>query len=525
MIYRVENIEVDTDRFQIRRGGDVQQVEPQFFSLIELLISNYGHLVSKDELNLRVWGGRIVSDAVVNSRIRTARQVLGDDGKAQRLIETVRGRGFRFALEPRIDSPQISVIPSTAQAAPPNIEIPGSGSPPAIAVLPFQMLSDEPRFAMMADAIAHETIVELSRLHWLFVIARGSSFRFRGADVDLKTAGEVLGARYLLTGSVAVLGKRSMVTVELSQADDSRILWADRFETPLEDLLELRFAIVTRIVTALELRIPMFEAGRAAAIPTDNLDSWSAYHRGLWHMFRFNRHDNDIAARMFDRAIEADANFARAYAGRSFTHFQNAFVGYSSDPETDRELTRQFAEKSMELDPLDPFANLTLGRAFQLSNDMSGARTWLDRSVELNPNYALAIYNRALVDAITGQGPESETGTARAMALSPIDPLHYAFLCTRAISHIVRKDFDSAVSWAEMGAKAPNAHVMIRAFAAISNQLTGNTGAADFWVSEIQRIDGGFKGRKLLEAFPFSDDATRGVITNTLSELGLWSKN
>jgi len=522
MIYSFENFEVDTDRFEIRCDGVPEKVEPQVFSLIELLVSNHRQVVSKDEINLRIWGGRIVSEAVVNSRIRTARQVLGDNGKDQRIIETIRGRGFRFALAPEVSAAVELTVPA-ARPMPAHLDAKTdvTNEAPAIAVLPFQMMSDDARYAMLADAVAHETIVELSRLHWLFVIARGSSFRFREPDADLTTVGEVLGARYLLTGSVTVLGNRSVVSVELASARDNRVLWGDRFETPLQDLLELRFTIVTQIVSALELRIPLLEAGRAATVPTDNLDSWSAYHRGLWHMHRFNPHDNEIAARMFQRAVEADQNFARAYAGLSFTHFQNAFVGYSNALQLDRDQARAFAEKSIELDPLDPFANLTLGRAYQLADDLASARVWFDRSVELNPNYAMAMYNRGLIDAIAGLGAESEASVERAMALSPIDPLHYAFLGARAISYLVREDYQTAQVWAEKGARAPNAHVILRVIAAMASRLAGDLETTDYWVKEIQRVDGGYDTGKFLNAFPFRDDETRAKVVATLNALAI----
>lgn len=214
MIYGFDDVEIDTDRFELRRAGVPRKVEPQVFALIECLVANHGRMVSKDELNLHVWGGRIVSDAVVNSRISAARRAIGDDGKTQRLIQTVHGRGFRFAVAPATGAP-------CATAAP---RAPVAGGRPSIAVLPFQMLSPDPRHEMFADAVAHEVIVELARLHWLFVIARGSSFRFRGPDVDLRAAGDVLGVRYLLTGSVAVDAGRSRVTAALCDAETGGIV-------------------------------------------------------------------------------------------------------------------------------------------------------------------------------------------------------------------------------------------------------------------------------------------------------------
>lgn len=524
MIYRFDDIEIDTDRFELRQGGAVRKVEPQVFALLELLVSNAGRLVTKDELNLRIWGGRVVSEAVVNSRIRSARQAIDDDGKAQRLIRTVHKQGFRFLGEASVEDTAVAaalVSVTPLPGAPPVTKMSGTENRPSIAVLPLQLFSADPRYEMLADAVAHEIIVELSRLHWLFVIARGSSFRFRGPDVDLQAASGILGVRYFLTGSVAIEGGRSVVTVELSHAADSRVLWADRFEGPVDNLLELRLTIAARIVTALELRIPMAEATEAAKLPTANLDSWSAYHRGLWHMYRFNAHDNEIAAHLFGRAIGADPDFARAYAGLSFTHFQNAFVGYTADTETERWRARQYADKSMELDPLDPFANLTMGRAHMLVGDIEGGRTWFERCVELNPNYAFAIYNRALADAVTGQGSDSEQGAVKALALSPIDPLRYAMLTTRALSHIVREDYATASEWAQKGAEAPNAHLHIRVIAAVAHDLAGNKAAADRWADQIRRRDAEYRRETFFDAFPFRGDKIRAAVGGALDRLGL----
>lgn len=526
LIYRFEDTEIDTDRFELRRGGIARKVEPQVFALLELLVSNADHLVSKDELNLRIWGGRVVSDAVVNSRIRSARQAIGDDGKAQRLIRTVHKLGFRFVgsavgSNAALRSAVASIGEPDRSAAPVRDKPVGQDNRPSIAVLPLQLSSTEPRYAILADAVAHEVIVELSRLHWLFVIARGSSFRFRCPDADLQAAGRILGVRYLLTGGVAIDGRRSVVTIELCYAADSRVLWADKFEGPVDDLLALRLTIAARVVTALELRIPMLEAREAAKLPTDNLDSWSAYHRGLWHMYRFNAHDNEIAAHMFSRAIDADPNFARAHAGLSFTHFLNAFIGYTPDVAGERRRARAQAERGMELDPLDPFANLTMGRAHMLVGDIEGGRAWFERCVELNPNYAFAIYNRALADAVTGQGTNSEQGAVKAMTLSPIDPMLYAMLTTRALSYLVREDYAAARDWAQKGAEAPNAHLQIRVIAAVAHELAGDRSGADRWVSEIRRRDREYRRETFFEAFPFRDDKTRTAIRGALDRLGL----
>jgi TolB-like protein len=386
-------------------------------------------------------------------------------------------------------------------------------------VLPFQSLGGDARYDTLANALSHDVIVELSRMHWMFVIARGSSFRFRGPDTDLGAAARILGVRYLLTGSMAIHDSTSIVTAELSQGCDGQVLWADRFEGSLDDLLELRLTIASRIVSALEVRVAVAEANRAASLPTENLDAWSAYHRGLWHMYRFTRHDNEIAARMFERALDADARFARAHAGLSFTHFQNAFIGYSRDCDAERSSALARAERSLELDPLDPFANLTMGRARWIGGDLEGSLSWYERAVSLSPNYAFAIYNHALADALCGHGSESEAGVAQAMALSPVDPLHYAMLATRTLSHIVRGDYAEARDWADRAGNAPNAHIHIFVIAALANALAGDEPAARQWAARVRKAAARFDRSDFLRSFCFRDPATLAKVAATLKRL------
>lgn len=521
MIFRCGDIELDTDRFELRRSGIAQKIEPQVFALIELFFSNPDRMISKDELNLRIWGGRVVSEAVVNSRIRSARLAIGDDGKAQRLIRTVHRRGFRFVGQPEVEDTTAALvtIPPAAQA-PPDAPGPAEGGPPSIAVLPFALVQGDPRHATLADAVAHELIVELSRLHSLFVIARGSSFRFRDAEVDLRMVGERLGARYVLTGTVAIEAPRSAVTVELVQAADGQVIWAERFDGRVDDLLALRTRVARDIVNAIDYRIPMAEAARTARLATADLDAWAAYHRGLWHMYRFNAHDNALAMQAFDRAVTADPHFARAHAGLSFTHFQSAFVGYDRDVSAEHRLARESAERSVALDPLDPFANLSMGRTEWLDGALERAFPWYERCIELNPNYAFAHYNRALADVIAGRGEQSDAGIGRAMALSPIDPLRYAHLATRAFACIVLGQHELACQWAEQGARAPNAHVHIFVIAALANELAGRHAAAVAWANDVRQRMPTYSVEHFFRAFPFRDAATCANIGSALARLG-----
>ncbi len=531
MIYAFGDFELDTDRFELRHRDQARKVEPKVFSLLELLLANASRVVTKGEINQAVWGGRVVSEAAVSSAVKAARQAIGDDGKAQAFIRTVHGRGFRFVAE--VDAHDTAfaepAVPAAAAALSIVPEAPGGlagdadpanrESRPSIAVLPLQVTTPDERFGGLGDAISHEVIVELSRLHWLFVIARGSSFRFREPAVDFGQVGRVLGARYVLTGTIAFLGTTSIVTVELTNTTDGKLVWADRFDCPVDELLQLRTTIAGHIVTAIETRIQMAEAAHAARLPTESLDAWSAYHRGLWHVYRFNKHDNEIASRMFDRALSADPNFARAHAGLSFTHMQNVLVGYTDDVEHQRDQTRRFAERSLELDPMDPFVNLTMGRSAWIGGDFAGAMPWLDRSIDLSPNYAFAHYNRGLLDALLGAGERSEEGVAKALALSPIDPLNYAMLATRALSHFVRGDFETAADWGAQSVRAPNAHVHIHVIAAIVLGLAGREDEAAARVAHVRREARDFSFPDFERSFRFKDDTTLELARRTWSAL------
>ncbi|MES1201373.1 MAG: transcriptional regulator, partial [Pseudomonadota bacterium] len=179
----------------------------------------------------------------------------------------------------------------------------------------------------------------------------------------------------------------------------------------------------------------------------EHLDAWSAYHLGLHHMYRFNKADNAQATHYFERAAFLEPDFARAYAGLSFTHFQDAFLRYSGDVDASMKHAYGFAERALEHDPMDPFGNFTMGRAVMLRGDLDGALPWLERANTLSPNYAQAKYSRAWVDAMIGCVEESRSDIDEAMALSPLDPFRYAMLGVRSFLHIVQRDFAAAAEW------------------------------------------------------------------------------
>jgi TolB-like protein len=507
MRYRVGEHVLDLRKFELRKNDCVVSVEPQVLSLLFLLIENRDRLVSKDELVATIWGGRAISDAAISSRIKSARQLIGDDGEAQRLIRTVHSKGFRFVGE-------VSAEADVANAFPLDL----SDSKPSIAVLPFDCT--DPRLSIISDGLPHDLIVGLSRLRSLTVIARGSSFRFRHWSGDLAQIGATLGVRYCLTGTVHAAGGHVAVAVELVDAATSSAIWGDLYEGDLEELHDVRERILAEVICTLELQISHHEAERARVRSPEDLSAWSSYHLGLQHVFRFNRTDNARALKYFEQAVARDPGFSQAYAGLSFARFQNAFMQYTDDIEPEVRGARHAAETAIELDEQDPTANLMMGRALWLKDELESSVPWLDRAITLSPNYAQAIYSRAFTHLLMSENESGHEKAQAALRRSPIDPLRYAMLSCSGFNEALLGGESEGAILVDRAAREPRAHVMIAAMAAICHVWAGNKQAARYWERDIRLRDPNLTGDVFLTSFPFRHRAVRTRVTEALSELG-----
>jgi TolB-like protein/DNA-binding winged helix-turn-helix (wHTH) protein len=526
MIYRFATFELDLAAVELRADGIARSLEPQVFRLLALLVENHGRLVSKDEIIEKVWDGRVISDSAVASRVKSARQALGDDGLGQRLIKTVHRRGFRFVGDIKVVhgvSPLLSretCKPNVSQSIGGLVRQLERVSRPSIAVLPFRTIGDDARCKGLASALPDELITELSRLRWLFVTARGSSFRIHREDSAFGDIGQLLGVRYCLWGTLEVSDQRLVVTVELVDTGDEGIVWADRFSGRIDDVHSIREDIRARALMALDLRIPMHEAALARLAVPENLDAWSAYHLGLQHIYRFNRADNAAASDLFQRAVRLDPGFARAHAGLSFVHFQTAFMRYTEDIAGEVQAARRAAERGLELDALDPFVNFTMGRTYWLEGDLDSSLGWLERATSISPNYAQGIYARAWTEALAGFSLEGRKHVDLAMRLSPIDPLYYAMMGTRAFTHMLAGEDTEAAAWAERAARSPGAHVLIAMIAAAAQSLKGDAARAAWWAGNVRERSPAMRRTDFLRAFPMRSDTTRLRVLGALRRLG-----
>jgi TolB-like protein/DNA-binding winged helix-turn-helix (wHTH) protein len=526
MLYRFAHFELDLAAIELRAGGEPVRLEPQVFALLALLGANGERLVSKDEIVEKVWDGRAVSDAAVASRVKSARKALGDDGTSQKFIKTIHGQGYRFIAAARA-ARSAAAVPSTEPSVDFGRESPSGGlqgaergTRPSLAVLPFRFVGTDVRYATLATALPDELITELARLRWLFVTARGSSFRLRVPDADFGDIGRLLRVRYCLWGTIELAGSRLVALVELVDTRDGGIVWADRFTGRLDDVHAIREQIRSQALMALEIRIPMHEASLARVAAVENLDAWSAYHLGLQHLYRFNRRDNAAAADLFERALALDPAFARAHAGMSFVHFQGAFMHYTDDIPGATAKARRFAERGLELDPLEPFVNFTMGRTYWLEGDLETSLDWLERATELSPNYAQGIYARAWTETMAGRSIEGRDHVDLAMRLSPLDPLHYAMLATRGLTHMLRGEESAAAGWVERGARSPGAHVLIALIAAAAHALAGDGARAAFWAANVRERNAELTRLDFFRAFPIKSDALRSRLERGLELVG-----
>ncbi len=515
MAWSFGHFTLDPERFELARDGEAVRVEPQVLTLIIHLIRNRDRMVGKDELARVVWNGGPVSDASISSRVRSARQAVGDTGGRQSVIRTVHGRGFRFVAEV---TESVAARPTRVDpdAGPESAEL----SRPSVAVLPFRPLGGTPELEVLAEAIPHEIVQALSRMRWLAVIARGSSFRFRMAELDLQQVRATLGVGYVLSGMIEIRNGGVIVVLELADAGRDEVIWGDRLTAPMAEVEDLRQRITAHVVTALDLHVPQNEARLAGLGGSEQLDAWSTFHLGLSQLYRFTPDANRRARSYFERALELDPRFARAHAGLSFTRFIDAFLHLEPDDREAAAAARRHAERGLELDPLDPFTHYTMGRSFWLTGEPETAGGWLKRAVELNPNYAQGYYASAFTAMLTGNTAAVDTGLDVALNLSPLDPLLYGMHGVRALSLIQTGDLRAAARWADRAATTPGAHYLIAMIAAVANGLEGRHQQAARWRQEARRRKPDACAAQFFAAFPMVDGDTRARIGGELRRQG-----
>jgi adenylate cyclase len=443
--YLFEEYEFDTDRRELHRGADVVSITPQVFDLLDYLICNRDRVVSKDDLINAVWNGRIVSDAALTTRLNAARTAIGDSGEEQRFIKTLPRKGFRFvgAVREAQEPAGAAVADNQVELQKPDLALPDK---PSIAVLPFENMSGDPEQEYFADGMVEEIITALSRFKSLFVIARHSSFTFKGKAVDIKEVRRRLGVRYVLEGSVRKASGKVRITGQLIDAVTGAHLWADRFERDLTDIFALQDEVTLAVVSAVQPKMLQTEIEMATRRRPENLTAYDFFLRSMQQYYLTTRESLAEAIRLAHRALELDPRFGSAAALAGDCHASNVALGYASDPQFDCKEAVRLARLALRVDDGDPD---TLSRVAVISAGMVGDSEaeieMADRAVALNPNSWRTWNNRGWVYIMAGLPEEAIRSFERAIRMSPVDPLlHMTFL---GIGHALMglRRFDEAI--------------------------------------------------------------------------------
>jgi DNA-binding SARP family transcriptional activator/TolB-like protein len=415
---------------------------------------------------------------------------------------------WRAAKAHREVAPHAAVTAAAAPLDPGPASLSLTPRRASIAVMPFAApdIAGALGHGGPAGGLAYDVITRLAKLRSLFVIAQGTMFALSERRVGPEEAGRILNVDYIVSGSLRRQDNRLRVTVELAETRSARIVWAEVFDQKIDAAFRVLDEIGNRIVASIATEVETIERNRAILKPPNSLDAWEAHHRGLWHMYRFNKADNDLATHFFETAVRLDPTFARAYAGLSFTHFQNAFQGWAK---REAEIERAFeaAGQSLMADDRDPAAHWAMGRALWLYGRQDQSVTELERAIDLSPNFALGHYTLAFVHAQGGDPRAAVTFSDQSRHLSPFDPMLFAMFGSRAMGLVRLQRFEEAAEWAVKAAARPNAHEHIRAIAAFCLALADRRDEARSLLASIRRTRPDYRVDDFLAAFQFEPDA------------------
>jgi TolB-like protein len=408
---------------------------------------------------------------------------------------------------------------SIAAIAQPALALPDK---PSIAVLPFQNMSGDPEQEYFADGMVEEIITALSRMRWLFVIARNSSFTYKGRAVDVKRVGHELGVRYVLEGSVRKAANRVRITGQLIDTATGAHLWADRFDGALEDVFDLQDQVTTSVVSAIAPKLEQAEIERARRKPTESLDAYDYFLRGMPGVHLWTKDANSEALAHFYRAIELDPNFASAYGMAARCYAQRRGSGWDSDRPREMAETLHLAARAAELGRDDAVALCAAGLGLTfVCNDPEGGAALTDRALLLNPNLALAWLFSGWARVWLGEHDVAIEHLARAMRLSPHDPHVFNMQAATACAHFFAGRNSEAALWAEMARRNQSRHLLATCMGAASNALLGRQAEAEKVIVHLSQLSPGLRLSNLGDRFPIKRSEDLAKLTDALRKAGL----
>jgi TolB-like protein len=514
-----DNQTLDTGRRELLRDGAPISVQPQVFDLLVYLVQNRDRVVSKEDLIALVWGGRTVSDSTFTSRVNAARTAVGDSGREQRLIRTISRKGLRFVGTVHEPSNKDRAAGRLTER---SLELSALPLPdrPAIAVLPFNNMSGDREQEYFSDGISEDIITALSKLRWLFVIARNSSFTYKGKAVHLKQVAEELGVRYVLEGSVRKSGDRVRITAQLNDVASGSHIWAERYDRDLADVFAVQDQITEAIVAAIEPQIYAAENFRARRKPPNSLDAWDLVMRALWHYWRVTRQDNVVAQALLEKAIAIDPNYGQALSVLATSHMSGVHLGWA-DLHSVAPIAERAALAAVEADSEDPWAHNALGSVYFSTRRLDDSLAEFELALQLNANFSLAQGYYGLALSYCGRWQEAHEAAQRAIRLSPRDPSSAIYYGVAAYAQFVGRNYQQAISLAREAIRQrgdfTGAYRVLTVAAAMSGQAEVATAA----LQELRRAQPNISLAWIANQLPWKLDADREHYLEAFRRAGL----
>lgn len=491
------------DRFTLDTGGGTLAgplghiaLPEKPFKLLCALVAAEGRVLSKDAAMAAAWPGQIVSDASLATALKALRQAMGDTGQAQRLIETVKGRGIRMAV------PVFALRPGEVTPENPAPAAPLTGSPPTLAVLRFAAPDEHLSRAIPADLIA-----ALSVSKDLNIIARGSSFRFQSHDTRPGKLRDRCGADYVLSGHIEGAPGARRLSIELSDARTDVVVWTEETGSGGASDNDLSTAAQQRLVPALSKRIIGHESRRASGKPTGLLTAWESYHLGVNERHRNTPESDQRAMVHLQRAVALDPGFSSAYAMLADAAFSTAFNHYAQNRNAYLERSLAWADRAIETDPENALACAAKGRSFWLLEDPAEGIPWLDLALEIDPNSAYARYSRGVLCNLLGEPDRTEADVALSIQNSPLDPNIYSMRGHLGLACLQREDFEQGLEWAEHAVRSPRTQHMVLFVASVAASLAGEMTRARHWKSRLAQVAPQITAERFFDSMPLRPKA------------------
>ena len=523
MIYKFEPFTLDTARRELRARGSLVALEPQVFDVLAHLIAARDRVVSREDLLGAVWHGRIVSEATISSRLNAARAAVGDTGLDQRLIRTLPRKGVRFVAKVQ---ELVEFLPEPMAEAGSNAGLSwrrGSRLP-SVAVLPFTNMSGEREQDYFADGICEEIITALSRMSGLFVIARNSSFAYKGKAIDVRQVSQELGVGYVLEGSVRRSQDQLRIAGQLVDAISGAYLWSDRFDGGLQDVFELQERVADRVAAAIEPTLQTAEIVRLAHTTPSRLDAYELLLRANAQMSVFSGAGMDRALTCLGEALIVEPDYAPAMAATAYCRAQCHFQGWAEQDDQARNEAVDLAWRAVELAPGD--AQVLWMAAFAIwnmapVNGRERARDLFRRSLLLNPNSAMALTLAGWIEVMCGNGSEGRGMMVRAQQLNPRDPRGWLMSGAMAVADLIDENDLGAIGWAELALAQNRRFAVALRVLAVANVRLGRLDRAREAVDDLLAVEPNLTISGFFARIPFPLERTAKIYAEALAIAGL----